>query len=223
MRPAAVTTQPGRKRRGCLVVGLSTFLFLILLLGVAWIFAIRPYVHDQIVSRVDSKITSAINAIPPLPSTKIGVTIPVTENIINTALSFGVAPSDPVQQPTVHFTTNRIRFEFQVQFLFSFPCAFSWTPQVQKGQLVATNVSVEGIMGLVMSPEETQQLIDKEFKKAFDHIGYEPKSVQVKDGEIDVTVQGKGNGSGTPIPIPTAIPSVIPTAIPTGLPTLPIG
>jgi hypothetical protein len=179
------TEQPPQ-RRGCLLGGLATLLVLLLVIGAGWVLAIRPYVHNLAESQLDSAMGSAVQQIPPqsalLPP---GSTLTVTENALTNLVVLNVAPSSPVQQPVAKITPAGVRLEFQ---LYGNPCAISGVPKAVDGKLVATNVKIEGLVGLVMSPEEFTPLLNKHLANATQKLQHNIQSVELKDGEMDLKI-----------------------------------
>lgn len=188
MLPPTNYPKPTRSRNrsgsvlGCLIV---LVLFLIII-GVGWIFLVRPYIHTIAQNGLDHVMTSAVDHIPAqaalLPA---GSTLPVQDNTINNLIVLNTAPSSPVQPTTAHITPNAVRIEFQ---LYGQSCAISQVPKSINGQLVATNVTVEGIIGWVMSPDELTTLLNKHYADAQTRIHHPIKEVQLKNGEMDVTL-----------------------------------
>ncbi|GAC1364937.1 MAG: hypothetical protein PVS3B1_22350 [Ktedonobacteraceae bacterium] len=173
-------------RAGCFLGCLTTLVILLLILGAAWIFALRPYAHDIAQRQLDTALTSAVNQIPSqtrlLPA---GSTIPVNENSINNLVVLNLAPSSPVQHPTTSISTKNIRLGFQ---LYSLPCAITMVPILTNGRLAASQVGVEGVFSAIMSPEEMTALLNQHFNDAQFKLQRTISSVQLKDQEMDLTL-----------------------------------
>jgi len=185
-RSAVVNAPRRRNRAGCVLGCLGVLLVLILLLGATWIFALRPYVHDMAVTQMDNAMTNAVNQIPPigLPIPP-GTTLPVSEGVINTALTANVSASDPVQNPIVQITSNQVLLDFK---LYGQDCTITTVPQMQDGKLVATNVTVSGIISLFLSPKDITTLLNSHVEDAQARINHRITQVHLADQEIDVTV-----------------------------------
>ncbi len=189
--PAAINraAYPQKKQKrgaGCFLGCLTTFIVLLLIVGIAWVFALRPYIHDIAQNQLDKALTSAVNQIPAqakqLPP---GTSIPINENTINNLIVLNLAPSNPVQNPTTSISSKGIRLDFQ---LYSFPCAISLVPTVSHGQITVTQVSTEGIFSAIMSPEEMTSLLNKHFNDAQVKLQRTINNVQLKENELDLTL-----------------------------------
>ena len=186
MPPAVVNTQaPSRSRRGGCTLGCLTILVLLLLIVAGWFFVARPFLHDLAVTQLDRAMSSAVNQISPLQARALPHTLMVNENTLTNMLVLNTAPSDPVQHPTTKISQNGVRFAFQ---LYGSDCAIALLPQAQAGHLMATNVTVEGIISLILSPDDIQTLLNKHLADAQQRIQRTVQSVQLKDHEMDLTL-----------------------------------
>ena len=196
MLPAVInpanSKEEGRRRKrsrgGCVLGCLTVLILLLVVLGAGWIFVARPYAHNIAETQLDKAMTAAVDQMP-TTLTKIlppGSVLPVNENTINNLIVLNLAPSNPVQKPVTSITPERIRLSFE---LYGYPSAISFVPTLDKtGRLVANNVNVEGVLGLIMSPDELKPLLDKHFADAQNKIGRTIKDVKLKDHEIDITL-----------------------------------
>jgi hypothetical protein len=189
MPPAVVNTQTSSpsRRRGC-TLGCLTVLLLLLLIVAGWFFVARPFLHDIAVTQLDRAMSSAVNQISPVEAGVLPHTLMVNENTLTNMLVLNTAPSDPVQHPATKISQNGVRFEFQ---LYGSDCAITLLPQAQTGHLIATNVTVEGIIGLILSADDIQTLLNKHLADAQARIQHTVQSVQLKDHEMDLTL-GQG-------------------------------
>ncbi len=109
------------------------------------------------------------------------------------------APSDPVQQAQMHITPNLVRLDFQV---FGLPCAVTGVPEVvgsqPNGRLVLSNVTVEGIVALIMSPDEVTSLVNRHLADAQARFAHPIIQVSLKDHELDLLV-GPPLSPGVPV------------------------
>ncbi len=64
--------------------------------------------------------------------------------------------------------------------------AITGVPKVVNGKLQMSNVTVEGPVGLVMSPDDITALLNKHFADAQTHLQRPISSVQLKDHEMDL-------------------------------------
>ncbi len=186
VRSAVVNAPRRRNRVGCVLGCLGTLLVLALLLGITWIFALRPYIHDVAETQMDNAMTSVVNQIPavglPIPP---GTTLPISDSTINTMLAANVADSDPVQSPNVQTTSNQILLDFK---LYGQDCTITTIPQMQNGKLVATNVTVSGIVSLVLSSKDITTLLNSHIEDVQARVNHRVTNIHLADQEIDVTV-----------------------------------
>lgn len=222
---SAQETRP-RRRGGCLAKSLITLVVVLLLLAAAWFLALRPYLNNMAKTKLDSVLGAAVDSIPPpvalLPG---GEHVPISENLVNNLLVLASSPNDMLQSPKVHFTPAALRLDFQV---FGLPCAVTGIPRVNSGQVVFTNVNIEGIAALILSPDDISSIVNRHLADAQAKIKHSITSVQLKDQELDLVIgsgglvpTGGGVPGGVPTSIPTGLPTSIPTGLPTGIPTLP--
>jgi hypothetical protein len=196
MFPAVVNSapyraQPQRRRRtagGCALGCLTVLIVFLLILGAGWVFIGRPYIHDIAARQLNSALDSAVNVVPSTPLIKLipsGTTIPINEGVINSLITQNLSSSSPVQSPTTKITTQNVTFSFTV---YNFPCSISMVPAVSNGHLVARNVQINGIIGLVMSPEEMSDILNTHFSDAQNKLGRTLTSVQLTDQAINLTL-----------------------------------
>jgi hypothetical protein len=207
-----------RRRGGCLAKSLITLVILLLLLAAGWFLALRPYLNNMAKSKLDSVLSTAVDSIPPplalLPG---GEHIPISENLVNNLLVLSSSPNDVMQNPQIHFTPTELRMDFQV---FGLSCAVTGVPRVNSGRVTLTNVNIEGVAALILSPDDIMSIVNRHLADAQAKIKHSITSVQLKDRELDLVV-----GSGGLVPtgggLPGGLPTSIPTGLPTGIPTLP--
>jgi hypothetical protein len=205
VRPGTLSATGKPRRRGCITGCLITLLVLAVVIGGGWVFALRPLLHSLVQAQVDQVLTNAVNNIPPPAALLPAGTVPVNENAINNLMVLNSSPSDPVQNPQVHILPADVRLDFQV---FGFPCAVTAVPQVTNGQLVATNVTVEGIITLIMSPDEVTALANRHLADAQARFAHPIEQVLLKDHELDLIVGPPLGPSplGSPPPGPPPLP-----------------
>lgn len=182
---------PTRRRRskgGCALGCLTVLILLLVVLGGSWFFLLRPYLHNIAETKLDEAFTSATNQIPTALTSQIpsGTTVPINQDTINNLIVLNLAPSNPVQNPATTITNQRVQLSFQ---LYGYPNSISLVPTLNStGQLVASNVSVNGVFGLIMSPDELTTLINKHFSEAQNKLGKTIRKVELTDQQIHLTL-----------------------------------
>ncbi len=206
--PATVNVPVRRRRRRPLLGCLVSFVIVVLVLGAAWFVALRPYLHSVAADQLNQTLTSAIARIPPGVTQAPPGPLPVQETMVNNLVVLLSAPSDPVQHVQVHFTQCRddnnqsygcVRVDFQA---FGFPCTVSGVPVATGGRLVVNQVKVEGVVALIMSPDELTTLLDARLADAQAKLGHSIISIMIKDQEIDLILGPSGSFPGGNPPIP---------------------
>lgn len=188
-----MSTPPVRHRRGRgLIITLITLVALIIVLAGVWVLALRPYLHSLAQSKLDSTLTNAVNQInfPPLPQLPPGVPAPppirVTEDTINNNyLPLLHDPSSPVQNMHVQITSTEVRFDFTV---YGFASDITGEPVLVNGKLMATNVNVGGIAGLIMSSDEITTLLNNHLADLQARLNRPITSVILMNQEIDIVL-----------------------------------
>jgi hypothetical protein len=207
-------TRPRRRGRKFLIGFLITLLVLVVLVGGGWFFALRPYLNSTAQNKLDSVLTDAVNNIPPPVALLPSGPVTVTESTINNLLAFNASSNDIVQNTQVHITPQAISLQFQV---FGFTCTVTGVPAVVQGKLVFTNVTVDGIAGLIFSPDDITALANRHLAEAQTKIQHSIQSVQLNNQQM-ILVLGSPGASPTPgitptpggIPFPGGTPPVIP-------------
>ena len=174
-----------KKRRLGRVLFILALVLLVLVAG--WFVGLRPYLHGLAQSQVDGVLTNAVNQINPaqMPLIPPGqrVTVSVSETAINNLIVLNTAPSDPVQQMRMTITPGGMRLDFQV---YGFACTVTGVPQAVNGQLIMSNVTVQGIMSLVMSPDELTATLNAHLRDATTKLQHAVSGVILKNHEIDI-------------------------------------
>src|SRR5947209_10030863 len=184
-------SRPRRRRGGCLIRSLITFIVLLVLIVGGWFFGLQPYLNKMTHTKLDETLTDAVNNIPPEISQLPAGPVPLSEQVLNNLLVLASAPNDIVKNPQIHITSTQARMEFQV---YGFPCAVTGVPQVNSGHLTLTNVNIEGIAALILSPDEITTLVNKHLADAQTKINHPIESVQLKDHEVDLVLGPAGSG-----------------------------
>ncbi len=198
--------RPRRPRRlsGCLLRLALVMVLLFAALAGLWVFALQPYIHEVVKSKLNTAMTEAVNQIPdiaPQPRPPFlppppSITLPpITENLIQTVMALSISPSEPVQDPVVHINQQGVRLEFSIHpnFLpFGFPCAVSFLPTIdEQGNLVVRNVNLEGIASLGISSDELASLLNQHISDAMKKLKNPISRIDLQQGEIVITLQPK--------------------------------
>jgi hypothetical protein len=165
-------------------------LVVIVIVGAGWIFGARPYIHNMAQSQLDSAMSNAVQQIPPQASQlPPNSTIPIQESTLTNMIVLNLAPSDPIKQPVAHITPQGVSLDFQlVTPLVTMSNTITGVPKVVNGKLQMSNVTVEGPVGLVMSPDDFTTLLNKHFADAQTRLQRPIKAVQLKDHEMDIVL-----------------------------------
>lgn len=183
----APANPPMRRRRGRLLPGCLAILILVILIIVGgWFFVGRAYAHNLAQTQIDLVLSNAVDQVPAqaalLPA---GTILPITQDSINNFIVLNSAPADVVQHMMVQLMPNGMQVTFTV---YGFNCTMTGVPQVRNGELTLTNVNVTGLIQLIMSPDEVAATMDKYLSQGLAKIHHTVKSVQLKAGEMDLTL-----------------------------------
>ena len=187
MFPAIVNPQTGVVRRrksgglGCLL----TLLVLIVIIAGAWSFVLQPFLHNFAENQLNQALSAAVNQIPTGASALPTNSLKISENVINNLIVLNNSPSSPIQNPATHITPANIEIDFQ---LYGLPCSITAVPRVQNNQLVATNTTVSGVIGLVLSPDDISNIVNQHLAAAQSRLQHSVTSIQLKDHEVDLTL-----------------------------------
>jgi hypothetical protein len=200
--------EAGRPRRprspgGCFLRLITVLLVLSATLVGLWFFAIQPYVHATVKSKLNDAMTEVVDQIPSIPSQARppflppgSITLPpitITESLLQTLLKVNAAPSGPVQDPVVHINQQGVRLEFSIQppiLPLSFPCAVFFRPVLnEQGTLVVRDVNLEGIASLGISSEELTSLLNQHISDAMKKLNNPISSFDLHPGEMVITLK----------------------------------
>ena len=204
-------TKTRRRGRGC-IVGLTIILLLLLVLVGGWFLLLRPYLNNQAQNKLDSVLSDAVNHIPAQAAVAPAGSVKVTENLLNNLLVLNSSPNDIVKNMQIHITPNTMNMQFQV---YGFDSTVTGVPQAKQGHLVITNVTVDGVAGLILSADEITALVNRHLADAQARINHSVVSVQLNNQEMDLVL-----GTSTSSPTPAGGPGGLP--LPTGTPTIPL-
>lgn len=188
-RSAVVLPQAGQRgqgrtrRRGCLPGCLISLLVLIVIVGVGWAFALRPYLNSLAISQLNQVMTNQVNQIPPLT---IPITVlRVTDSELDNLIAQNLTSSSPVQQVQAQITSAGVSLSFQTYHL---PSTITGVPEASQGRLLLSNVSVHGITALLLSSNDLTNLFNQQFAAALGRINRTVKAVTLKDQEMDLSL-----------------------------------
>jgi len=171
-----------------LLVVLAVLLVLALLLVGGWFFLLRPYLHGVAQSKVDGVFTSTTNLINPVALAVIASSnqpVVITEDAANNLIALNSSQSDPVQPGHLSITTDGIRMEFQT---FGFTSTITAVPKVVNGQIVMTDVTVQGPLSIIMSSDELTSEANADLQQVSTAAQRPIKSLVLKNQEVDITL-----------------------------------
>ena len=181
---------PTRRRKNRLVqvllILVIALLVFMLVVVAGWFLALRPILHGLAQNQIDSVLTSAVNQITPAQLLLIPAgraTVPLTEADMNNFIASNTNSSDPVQQIHMTITPTVIRLDFQTYGLTS---TVTGVPQAVNGQIVITDVTVQGIASLLLSPEELTATLNAHLHDAGLKLHRVVTGVVLKNHEMDI-------------------------------------
>jgi hypothetical protein len=206
--------QPGRRRGGVRrLIGPVIALVLVVALLIVGRFALNAFAINQI----NQALSGAIDNIPAPVAVLPERDQTITDSMVNNLITYQSSAASPVQNLTIHFTKNDVQINFNV---FAFSSTITTVPKIVNGKLVATNVTVQGIAGLILSPDDITNLMNTQIRNMETHIRHTITAVTLQDGAIVLHIKPSSSTPTTPPTIPTGVPTTIPTGIPT-LPSIP--
>ena len=179
---------PTRRRKNrfmqVLLIFLAALLIIVLLLVGGWFVVLRPYLHGVAQNEIDGVFSSTIAQINPIEglviSTSKGPVI-ITESDANSFIAANTA--DPIQQMHMTITPAGLKIEFQT---YGFTSTITAIPQAVNGQLVMTNVTVQGIASLIMSPDELTTTLNAHLQGISAALHRSITGVILKEQEMDI-------------------------------------
>lgn len=173
------------RRGGCLPKILITLVILAIVVAGGWFIGLRPYLHSLAQNQIDQELSSSIDQIIPVPLPVN--TLTVTETAINNLFVLNHAPADPVQNMHLTITPGNVQLDFQA---YGFPCSVSGILTASNGKPVITNVAIQGVLGLIMSPDELTTILNNHLSDAQARLHRSINSVTLKEHEIDLAFGG---------------------------------
>jgi hypothetical protein len=213
-RQAQQSPQPRpRKRRGRrLLITLLVIVVVLLALVIGGRFALNALAINQI----NQALSDAINNVPSQVALLPERDQTITDGMANALITQQSSSASPVQNLTIHFTPNNVEIDFNV---FSFSSTITTVPKIVNGQLVATNVTVQGIAGLILSPDDITNVMNTQIRNLETHIQHTITAVTLENHAILLHIKPGGSSPTQPTKFPTSVPTSIPTNIPTAIPT----
>ncbi len=181
-RPAVVSPAKGGRRAGCLLGCVATVVLLLILLVAGWTFALRPYLNSMAVSQLDQAMNGTINQLTLIPFIPPGPVL-VSESTLNTFITLNIPSSLPIQNTQAQISPAGIQITFQVYGLTG---KITGVPKVVNGQLQLTNVTVNTLVSLILSPDDIANLINTHIATALTRIHHTVSNVVLKDHEMDM-------------------------------------
>ncbi len=180
--------RPQKRRHGLGCIAWSLLILVLLLLGLsmAWLFVIRPPLHNLAIAEINTALDRKEENIYPPPFFLPGIPIPIQEQTLTELLTPNGGASDPIKNPVAHITPSNVRLDFQV---YGFSCAITGVPRVLNGHLVVSDVNIEGIVRFIMSPDEMTTLLDTHLSHAQELFQHSVTNVQLQNQEMDLTFQ----------------------------------
>jgi hypothetical protein len=184
---------PMRRRKNRLMqvlLILSVALLIILLVLVAgWFAVLRPYLHGVAQSEINGVFTSAFNQVSPVDAAVITASrapVVITESDANAFIATNSSQSDPIQQVHMTITPTGLRLDFQA---YGFTSTITGVPQAVNGQLVMTNVTVQGMTSFIMSPDELTTTLNAHLHQISTVLHRSVSGVILKNHEMDVQLR----------------------------------
>jgi hypothetical protein len=169
-----------------LLIVLAALLVLLLVLAGGWFFVLRPYMHGVAQNGVDGIFSSATNLINPLALAVIAnghTPIVITQTDANNFIAMNSSQSDPIQQVHLSITPAGLQLEFQTYGLTS---TITGVPHVVNGQIVMTDVTVQGVASLIMSPDELTNELNADLQQVSATLQRPITGLVLKDQEMEV-------------------------------------
>ena len=188
-RPSSPPNPMGRRKNRLmqvLLILLAALLILLLVLVGGWFVILRPYLHGVAQNEVDGVFSSATNLINPITVAVIATShrpVIITETDANNFIAMNSTPSDPIQQVHMSITPSGLRLEFQT---YGFTSTITGVPRVVNGQIVMTNVTVQGVASLIMSPDELTNELNADLQQVSATLHRPIAGVVLKNQEMDV-------------------------------------
>lgn len=185
----ATPNVPARPRRtvGCLVRSLLVLVLLVVVVVGGWFFVARPYLHTLVLGQMDQVLANGVDQVLPVPSflAPAGTTIPVYELVLNKIIALSLPASSPLQNIDLSIMPSGIAVNLQVYGLSS---TVTGVLQTSHGQLVMSDVTVQGIASLVISADDLTTELDMQLVNAQAHLTRTVTKVELQDHQLMLTL-----------------------------------
>ena len=184
--PLLPTNRRKNRLMQVLLIVLAVLLVLALLLVGGWFLLLRPYAHGVAQNEVDGVFSSATNLINPLAVAIVAAShkpVIITENDANNFITSNTSQSDPIQQVHLSITPAGLQLQFQAYGLTS---TITGVPRVENGQIVMTNVKVQGVASLIMSPDELTNEVNADLQQVSASLNRPITGLVLKNQEMEV-------------------------------------
>ena len=186
----ASPSQPTNRRKNrlmqVLLIVLAVLLVIALLLVGGWFLLLRPYAHSVAQNEVDGIFSSATNLINPLALAIVAAShqpVVITENDANNFIASNSSQSYPIQQVHLSITPAGLQLQFQT---FGLTSTITGVPRVENGQIVMTDVTVQGVASLIMSPDELTNEVNADLQQVSATLNRPITGLVLKDQEMEV-------------------------------------
>jgi hypothetical protein len=146
-----------------------------------WFIGLRPYLHSLAQNQIDQELSNSVDQILPIPPVINNIT--VTETVINNLFVLNHSPSDPVQNMHITVTPAGLQLDFQA---YGFSSTISGNLTTSNGVPMVTNVGIQGVVGLIMSPDELTTILNTHLSDAQSRLHRSITSITLKEHAIDL-------------------------------------
>lgn len=158
---------------------------LLALVGV-WIIGARPIIHQNVDSQIQQGLQSAVDQIFPLPASVLpGGDESYKQDEINSYIAEHSDQFSPVTDFHVSLQPNMLVATFKT---FGVGSTVQFDLYVSGGALMATNVSVSGLLSWVESADELTPRLNGALSQINLKLGRQFTAVQITTGQINITI-----------------------------------
>lgn len=186
--PALPTRRRKNRLMQVLLILLVALLILLLVLVGGWFVVLRPSLHAVAQNEVDGVFSSATNLINPFALAVIATShrpVIITETDANNFIASNSSQSDPIQNSHLSITPAGLQLVFQTYGLTS---TITGVPRAVNGQIVVTNVEVQGPVSLIMSPAELTSEVNADLQQVSAALHRPISGLALKNQELDVQI-----------------------------------